>query len=274
MFLPAEAARIEGAESIGSPVHAIRVPATSPEIAPPSLDELDDDTLMERIGAGDRAAFSQFCRRHAARCLAVTQQLLRNPADAEEAVQDVFLRVWQSAARWRRTEARVTTWLYRVAVNLSLDRLRRVSPLCLPLDHAAQVVASDPNPEALAGGKELARILGRAVASLPVRQRAALSLVIVQGVECAEAARIMEVSIGTMESLLVRGRRRLRLALERATAELPDGNSTAVAAAREFVREYGREGATRDPDAEPTPRSAAGSNNRSSDAQEPKVPLV
>ena len=258
MFLPAEAARIEDAERIGSSVHDIRPVATAPEIAPLPLDELDDDTLMERIGAGDRAAFSQFCRRHAARCLAVTQQLLRNPSDAEEAVQDVFLRVWQSASRWHRTEARVTTWLYRVAVNLSLDRLRRVSPLCLPLDHAAEVVACDPNPEALTGGRELARILSRAVASLPVRQRAALSLVIVQGVECAEAARIMEVSVGTMESLLVRGRRRLRAALERATTEAPEGKSSVIAAAREFAREYGRESAMRDPDAESSLPSTTG----------------
>lgn len=250
MFLPAEAVRIDGAESSGSLIHDIRITAAALEIAPLSLDECDDDTLMERIGAGDRAAFSQFCRRHGGRCLSVAQQILRNPDDAEEAVQDVFLRVWQTAPRWRRTEARVTTWLFRVVVNTAIDRLRRVSPLCLPLDHAAEVVAAEPNPEALTGGKELARILSRAVASLPVRQRAALSLVIVQGVECAEAARIMKVSIGTMESLLVRGRRRLRIALERATAEFPGGDSTAAAAARAFAREYGRADALRDPDAE------------------------
>lgn len=217
------------------------------------LGQLSDEDLMERVGAGDRAAFSLICRRHAARCLSVACQILRNPADAEEAVQDTFLRVWQVAPRWRRTDARVTTWLFRIVVNLSLDHMRRVSPLSLPLEHAAEVVAADPNPEALAGSRELARILGRAVGSLPVRQRAALSLVVVQGLDCAEAARIMKVSIGTMESLLVRGRRRLRAALEGATAEPGKGANLSVAAARRFAREYRRSSSIRDPDAEAAP---------------------
>lgn len=260
MFLPAEAARIDGAESVGSPIHDIRVAAAALAIAPPPLEELDDDSLMERIGAGDRAAFVLFCRRHAGRCMSVAQQLLRNPADAEEAVQDALLRVWQTAARWRRGEARVTTWLFRITVNLSIDRMRRATPLCLPLEHAAEAAAADPSPETVTGSRELARLLSRALATLPVRQRAALSLVIGQGLDCAEAARKMNVSVGTMESLLVRGRRRLRAAFEQATAEPRGGASFPVAAARKFIRDYGHLGELPDLDAEPdlSPATASG----------------
>lgn len=181
--------------------------------------EASDAELMQMIGAGDRAAFSIFCRRHAARCLSIAQHLLRDSADAEEVVQDVFLRVWQNAGRLRNKEARPTTWLYRVVVNLCLDQMRRAKRLSVSLDHAAEVVATGPSPESIVGQREMARIIGRAVANLPPRQRAALSLVVSEGLEYTEAARIMEVSVSTIESLLVRGRRQLRAALAETVRE-------------------------------------------------------
>lgn len=170
---------------------------------------------MRRIGTGDAAAFSIFCHRHSGRCYAVALHLVRNAADAEEIVQDALLRVWQSAPRWRETEARVTTWLFRIVVNLSLDQMRRAARLGAPIELAAELIASDPGPESVAGVRELARLVGRAVAQLPPRQRAALSLVICDGLECAEAAQAMNVSVATMESLLVRGRRQVRSTLAR-----------------------------------------------------------
>jgi RNA polymerase sigma-70 factor (ECF subfamily) len=194
-----------------------RPPAAVPErtpLAPPT--EVTDNELMLRIGAGDRDAFTIFCRRHAGRCFAVATHLLRNAADAEEAVQDAFLRVWQNAGRWRATNARVSTWLYRVVVNLCLDQMRRATRLSVSIEHAAEILASDPSPETIVGQREVARAVARAVAQLPPRQRAALALVICQGLECAEAAAAMQVSVGTMESLLVRGRRQLRAAVEQA----------------------------------------------------------
>ncbi|HEY1721931.1 MAG TPA: sigma-70 family RNA polymerase sigma factor [Magnetospirillaceae bacterium] len=183
------------------------------------LREVSDTALMRLIGLGDRAAFSIFCRRHAARCLSIAFHLLRNEADAEEAVQDAFFRVWQNAARWRATEARVTTWLYRVVVNIALDQMRKATRLSVSIEQAAEVIAADPSPESVVGHRELVRVVARAVADLPPRQRAALSLVICEGLDCAEAAQMMGVTVGTMESLLVRGRRHLRGVLADATLE-------------------------------------------------------
>ncbi len=177
------------------------------------LGETDDQHLMALIGAGDRAAFTVFCRRHTARCLSVAFHLLRDTGDAEEAVQDAFLRVWLNAGRWRNTEARVTTWLFRVVVNRALDQMRRASRQGVSLEHAADLAAIDPDPEAAAGARELAAVIARAMDALPPRQRAALSLVINRGLGCTEAARAMDVSVGTMESLLTRGRRQIREAI-------------------------------------------------------------
>jgi RNA polymerase sigma-70 factor (ECF subfamily) len=187
----------------------------------PDYARLDDGELMRAIGQGDRDAFAAFCRRHGGRCLSIAHHLLRNEADAEEVVQDAFIRVWRTAARWRATEARVTTWLYRVTVNLALDQMRRATRTEVSIEHAAEVTTADPSPESIVGQRELARVVLHAVAALPPRQRAALNLVVRDGVACAEAAAIMGVSVGTMESLLVRGRRSLRAALDAATRERP-----------------------------------------------------
>jgi RNA polymerase sigma-70 factor (ECF subfamily) len=205
-------------------------------IAPPAASlrrdygTMNDLDLMRLIGAGNREAFAVFCRRHAGRCLSIALHLLRNEADAEEAVQDAFMRVWQNADRWRATEARVTTWLYKVVVNLCLDQMRKATRLSVSLDHAIEIMTTDPNPESLVGQRELAQVIVRAVAALPPRQRAALSLVVCEGMECAEAARIMGVTVGTMESLLVRGRRHLRTVLTEATQERLTGGKSAKTA--------------------------------------------
>ncbi len=185
--------------------------------------DANDLDLMRMIGAGNREAFSVFCRRHGGRCLSIANHLLRNDADAEEVVQDAFMRVWKTADRWRAGEARVTSWLYRVVVNLCLDQMRKATRLSVSIEHAAEVVAADPNPESIVGQRELAQAVVRAVAVLPPRQRAALSLVVCDGLECAEAAAAMGVSVGTMESLLVRGRRHLRTTLTEALLEPEHG---------------------------------------------------
>lgn len=197
-----------------------RAPVREPGLSADA--EADDHELMRLIGAGNRVAFNLFCRRHASRCFAVSMHLLRNTADAEEVVQDVFMRVWRNADRWRANNAQVSTWLHRVVVNLCLDQMRRATRLSLSIEHAAEVVAGDPSPEYAVGQRELMRVVMRAAATLPTRQRAALALVACQGLECAEAAAAMNVSVGTMESLLVRARRQLRAVLAEAVDGAPE----------------------------------------------------
>jgi len=186
-----------------------------------ALGATGDPELMALIGAGDRNAFAVFCRRHTARSLAVAYHLLRDSADAEEVVQDAFLRVWQSAGRWRNTEARVTTWLFRVVVNRALDQMRRATRQSVSIEHAAEIATVDPDPETVLAGREFERVIARAIAALPPRQRVAIGLVVHHGLGCAEAARAMRVTVGTMESLLARGRRQIRLAVTAADEGAP-----------------------------------------------------
>jgi RNA polymerase sigma-70 factor (ECF subfamily) len=188
-------------------------PHARAEAAPPVDDS--DEGLMARIAAGDQAAFRMFARRHVSRSLAVAQRICGNAADAEEIVQDAMLRVWQRAAEWRFGDARVTTWLYRVVVNLAIDHIRRNRQRFVSMDEAGDPADPTPDAQMLAEGRQLEALMNEAIAKLPTRQRVALTLCYFEAMDCAEAARIMQISVSAMESLLVRGRRTLRAKLDR-----------------------------------------------------------
>ncbi len=178
--------------------------------------ETSDDELMRAAGAGDRAAFGQIVARHLGRMTAVASRITGNRGDAEEIVQEAFLRAWLKAPTWldradRAGGAALTTWLGRVVVNLCLDRKRRSVPL--PLEAAAEV--ADPSPDAFiatASGETAARV-ATAVGVLPERQRAAIVLCHYEGVSNIEAAEMLDLTVGALESLLVRARKTLRAAL-------------------------------------------------------------
>ena len=92
--------------------------------------ELDDPDgeLVRRIGAGDTRAVALLLDRKLARMSALAQRLLGDAAEAEDVVQELFLRVWRTAAAWRPGAARFDTWMHQVALNLCRDRLRKRRP--------------------------------------------------------------------------------------------------------------------------------------------------
>src|SRR5581483_6666198 len=97
---------------------------------------------VARAGRGDRAAAARLIARHSAKLLTVARRMLGGQAEAEDAVQDVFLKLWTHAARWRPGAAKFETWLYRVTLNACYDRLRRRAPE--PLEAAASVPDGNP----------------------------------------------------------------------------------------------------------------------------------
>jgi RNA polymerase sigma-70 factor (ECF subfamily) len=181
----------------------------------------NDEILMARIGHGDQRAFEIFAARHVPRGAAVARRIIGNPSDAEEIVQDALLRVWRHAPRWQAGDAQVATWLYRIVVNLALDRVRRNRVRFVPIADADDRADPAPDPQMAAEGHQLERFIAQAIAELPTRQREALTLCYVGAMECADAAQIMQISVAAMESILVRGRRTLRDRLN----EVTDGAS-------------------------------------------------
>jgi RNA polymerase sigma factor (sigma-70 family) len=167
-----------------------------------------DAELVARIGRGDREAAQALMRRHLPKMLALARRMLSDPVEAEDAVQDAFMRVWTHAARWRPGRAKFETWLYRVTLNKCYDRLRR-RPTAR-LEEAAEVADPAPGPEVSLQNAVLARQLEDALRALPERQRAAIQLCHYQGCGNIEAADILGISVEALESLLARGRRALR----------------------------------------------------------------
>jgi RNA polymerase sigma-70 factor (ECF subfamily) len=177
-----------------------------------------DEDLLVRIGAGDAGAAASLVRRHLSRILALSRRMLSDPTEAEDVSQEVFLKVWRQAPLWRPGQAKFETWIYRVALNLCLDRLRRrrrnmgeVSP------DLADPTASATRP--LEDAERRGRVQV-ALARLPERQRAALILCYYDECSNIEASRHLGVSVEALESLLARARRGLKRELAAERGEL------------------------------------------------------
>src|SRR5262249_23312401 len=120
---------------------------------------------MLRAGAGDRRACEQLVERHLGRVVALAQRILGSRSEAEDTAQDVFLRVWAAAPRWRHGAARFSTWLHRVAMNACLDRLAKKREVAG--DELPDLADARPGPSAAVAAAELARHVNDALARLP-----------------------------------------------------------------------------------------------------------
>jgi RNA polymerase sigma-70 factor (ECF subfamily) len=167
-----------------------------------------DLELVRQVGAGDQRACAALVDRHLPKVLGLAGRLLGNRADAEEVAQEVFLRVWRHAGEWRPGGAKFSTWLHRVTFNLCHDRLRRRRETTL--DAIGDPPSSDPPPGAELQRAAVTARVEAALAQLPDRQREAILLCHYQELGNIEAAEAMEISVSALESLLARGRRRLK----------------------------------------------------------------
>ena len=182
-----------------------------------SLTAPDSDiTLLAAHVAGDQEAFPILVRRHRDRLYAVALRTTSDPEDAADALQDALISAYRRADTFRG-ESAVTTWLHRIVVNASLDRLRRRSSkptVQLPDDDPDTGHGGIPDPRNDIDRLELRYEIDRALAALPADQRAAIVLVDVEGWSIAEAAAALKVPEGTVKSRCSRGRSRLAVALK------------------------------------------------------------
>lgn len=174
------------------------------------MDGPTDEELMAHIAAGDAAAFRRLADRSLPFAVRLARGLLRNTADAEDIAQEALLRVWTNAPRWQPT-APFRAWLYRMVVNLSLNRLRR-APFA-SLDDAGD--PADPASDALTimEDREERRSIDEAIAALPERQRAAIVLTYQEGLSNAETAALLDSTVSGVEALLARAKQSLRKTL-------------------------------------------------------------
>ncbi len=166
-----------------------------------------DVGLLDALAAGDATAFPTLVERHGDLVFAVCLRILGDRDLALDATQETFLTLFRRAGSFRR-ESKLSTWLYRVAVNASLDidrRRRRHLTAVLPEGH------DPPDPAAAdeLAAVELRPALEEALAAIPVELRAAVVLVDALDLGLTEVADILGVPVGTVKSRVFRARRHL-----------------------------------------------------------------
>lgn len=172
--------------------------------------EPSDHQLMKRTALGDREAFAAIIRRHQRWVLSVAYRFLADRSQAEDAGQEVFLRLWKSAGRYRPDTA-LEAYLRTLTVNYCLDLRRKPKLLALPGGEEPQG-GGDPHEDLAAAERRGA--LDSALQSLAPAQRMAIVLFHMEGLAVKEVARLLETSPKAAESLLSRARTALRERLE------------------------------------------------------------
>jgi RNA polymerase sigma-70 factor (ECF subfamily) len=175
--------------------------------------EPDDARLVAAAQAGDVDAFAALVRRYEPRVRALLWRLLDDEREVEEATQDAFVQAWRNLDRYRG-EAAFFTWLYRIATNEALMRLRRRRPPLVELDEEHVQAAGGEQPEDVSRALELGEFLRARIRALPLEYRAPLVLRDVEGLSNEEVASVLGISIAAAKSRIHRARMRLRADLE------------------------------------------------------------
>jgi RNA polymerase sigma-70 factor (ECF subfamily) len=176
----------------------------------------EERRLVARAQNGDRAAFEELVRLHAARLYAVVLRLAGDRHEAEEVTQETFLRAWRGIDGFKG-DARFFTWLYRIGVNEARRSSQRGSgPRAVTSLEQHRIDPRDPGPgpEGAAEHTDLRSALEAAIAALDDDYRAPLVLRDVEGLSTAEAAELMGLGEAAFKSRLHRARLAVRMAVE------------------------------------------------------------
>lgn len=188
-----------------------------------------DQDLVERLKAGEEAAFEPLLARYQGKVFRLAMSMTRNQEDAEEVLQDVFLTVYRKITSFDGRSA-FGTWLYRIAVNAALMKLRGRGPVQASIEeflpqftedgqHARMVVDWTPGPEEQLLRQERTQVVREAIEGLPPDYKAVLVLRDLEGLSNEEAAEAMGISVLAVKARLHRARLVLRGKLERYMTE-------------------------------------------------------
>lgn len=168
--------------------------------------------MLKRISAGDREALTELYQRYSYSLFQYLLRLTPDQGQAEEILQDTFVAVWRSAARFEgRSTAR--TWLIGVARRQAHNRLRRSEPALADVTELADLATPDPGPENAALLRATRDELIAAIGRLSLIHREALALAVDQGLSSQEIADALDIPLGTAKSRLRDAKRALRALL-------------------------------------------------------------
>jgi RNA polymerase sigma-70 factor, ECF subfamily len=232
-WYPRSTSMISSTETYTAAASTARTPSDRNIKAAASRTEAQyDSTLVRRFNSGEEAAFVEIMSRHRERVMSVAYAMLKNHADAEEIVQDTFMRAHRGLARFRG-DSSLATWLHRIAMNLSRNRywyfFRRRRHSTISLDCAlgedskstiADLVASDsPDPAREASSGDFTTLVASCMKKLGAEPRRILILRNTLDRSYGEIASELGVNIGTVKSRIARARKNLRVLLSECSAE-------------------------------------------------------
>ena len=160
-----------------------------------------DADILDACRRGNRAAFDQLVRTHQDRVYRTVLHMVRDPDDAWDIAQDVFVRAFEKLSEFRG-EAQVSTWLYRIAVNLALNHLRTARlRRFLRLDDAQHALpATAPLPSEIMERTELQQLIDRAIETLPPKQKAVFALRYYEELPYEQIADVLHTSVGGLKA--------------------------------------------------------------------------
>ncbi|MCD4803217.1 MAG: sigma-70 family RNA polymerase sigma factor [Anaerolineales bacterium] len=178
------------------------------------LNLAEEDNLVQKAREGDTRAFAELVRAHQQFAYHVALRALNNTQDAEDIVQEAFVKVWESLTSFRH-DSRFRTWLYRIVMNLCYNQLPRLRKDINALDQdSIHLELSDTNldmdPVLRLEGKETLTFIQQQIKYLPDQYRIMLLLRYQQGCSYAEISEILDVPLGTVKTGIFRARERLK----------------------------------------------------------------
>lgn len=175
--------------------------------------KLDDEHLLKLINNGDNIAFSELVRRHTIKYYRIAYRVVFNSNDAEDIVQEAFLKIWKNPQNWDSSHnVKFTTWFYKVVINLCLDFKKRSKA---HVDDQIDDIQSDDNiQDGIVDMKQQQELVDKYISELPHRQQIALNLCFYEGVSNKEAAEIMDINIKALQSLIMRAKINLKEKLQ------------------------------------------------------------
>lgn len=175
----------------------------------------EDQQLMLLIANGNKNAFTVLATRYLNQIIQFACRYVGSRTEAEDVAQETLIRLWKHAVSWQPQGYSLRSWLYRITYNLCIDEIRKRKPVS-ELKYDSQAVAKE-QPDSEVYGQQKDVIVKTALNELPERQRTAINLCVYQALSNQEAADTMGVTVEALESLLARGRRKLRKDLRNKT---------------------------------------------------------
>ena len=168
------------------------------------------DLLISRIAKGDRAAFSDTYSATCSKLYGIILRILKNRQQADEVLQEVYIKLWQQADKYNPEKSSPMTWLCTIARNTAIDEIRRMQPATVTTDYSNVTPEKQYSPQHHALHDEALLKLNQCMEQLGTEQRSVIIQAYLEGYTRSELAQIHEKPVSTIKSWLRRGLLQLR----------------------------------------------------------------